>query len=79
VLGITDLWTYVLGTIAIILLPGPNSLFVLGRPHAPAPPARPAPGAGSNNPRPPSANQAFARPPLGALSPSRTPTLSELG
>lgn len=28
-LGITDLWTYVLGTIAIILLPGPNSLFVL--------------------------------------------------
>jgi leucine efflux protein len=29
VLGITDIWTYVLGTIAIILLPGPNSLFVL--------------------------------------------------
>ncbi|GGM26604.1 MULTISPECIES: leucine efflux protein LeuE [Micromonospora] len=28
-LGITDLWTYVLGTVAIILLPGPNSLFVL--------------------------------------------------
>ncbi|GFJ88858.1 hypothetical protein Prum_025000 [Phytohabitans rumicis] len=28
-LGITDIWTYVLGTIAIILLPGPNSLFVL--------------------------------------------------
>lgn len=28
-LGITDVWTYVLGTIAIILLPGPNSLFVL--------------------------------------------------
>ncbi|HEX5541375.1 MAG TPA: leucine efflux protein LeuE [Micromonospora sp.] len=28
-LGITDLWTYVLGTIAIVLLPGPNSLFVL--------------------------------------------------
>jgi leucine efflux protein len=28
-LGITDLSTYVLGTIAIILLPGPNSLFVL--------------------------------------------------
>jgi leucine efflux protein len=26
--GITDLWTYVLGTIAIVLLPGPNSLFV---------------------------------------------------
>jgi leucine efflux protein len=29
VLGITDLWTYVLGTIAIILLPGPNALYVL--------------------------------------------------
>ncbi|MCK6425408.1 MAG: leucine efflux protein LeuE [Burkholderiaceae bacterium] len=28
-LGITDLTTYVLGTIAIVLLPGPNSLFVL--------------------------------------------------
>lgn len=28
-LGVTDLWTYVLGTIAIILLPGPNSLYVL--------------------------------------------------
>jgi leucine efflux protein len=28
-LGITDLSTYVLGTIAIVLLPGPNSLFVL--------------------------------------------------
>jgi leucine efflux protein len=28
-LGVTDLWTYVLGTVAIILLPGPNSLFVL--------------------------------------------------
>ncbi|OYT88156.1 MAG: leucine efflux protein LeuE [Burkholderiales bacterium PBB6] len=28
-LGITDLGTYVLGTIAIVLLPGPNSLFVL--------------------------------------------------
>ncbi|KZE31496.1 leucine efflux protein LeuE [Crenobacter luteus] len=27
--GITDLATYVLGTIAIILLPGPNSLYVL--------------------------------------------------
>lgn len=26
--GVTDLWTYVLGTVAIILLPGPNSLFV---------------------------------------------------
>lgn len=29
VLGITDFWTYVVGTVAIILLPGPNSLFVL--------------------------------------------------
>jgi leucine efflux protein len=29
VLGITDLWTYVVGTIAIILLPGPNALYVL--------------------------------------------------
>jgi leucine efflux protein len=28
-LGVTDLGTYVLGTIAIILLPGPNSLYVL--------------------------------------------------
>lgn len=28
-LGITDFWTYVLGTAAIILLPGPNSIFVL--------------------------------------------------
>jgi leucine efflux protein len=28
-LGVTDLWTYVLGTIAIVLLPGPNSLYVL--------------------------------------------------
>ena len=28
-LGVNDLWTYVLGTIAIVLLPGPNSLFVL--------------------------------------------------
>ncbi|HET6533179.1 MAG TPA: leucine efflux protein LeuE [Actinoplanes sp.] len=28
-LGITDFWTYVLGTAAIILLPGPNALFVL--------------------------------------------------
>lgn len=28
-LGITDIWTYVLGTIAIILLPGPNALYVL--------------------------------------------------
>lgn len=29
VVGITDLWAYVLGCIAIILLPGPNSLFVM--------------------------------------------------
>jgi leucine efflux protein len=29
VLGITDIGTYVLGTVAIVLLPGPNSLFVL--------------------------------------------------
>ncbi|MEU4568572.1 leucine efflux protein LeuE [Micromonospora sp. NPDC023956] len=28
-LGITDFWTFVLGTVAIVLLPGPNSLFVL--------------------------------------------------
>ena len=28
-LGITDFWTYVVGTAAIILLPGPNSIFVL--------------------------------------------------
>jgi leucine efflux protein len=28
-LGITDFWTYVLGVIAIILLPGPNSIYVL--------------------------------------------------
>lgn len=28
-LGITDLTTYVIGTIAIVLLPGPNSMFVL--------------------------------------------------
>jgi leucine efflux protein len=27
--GVTDLWTYVLGVIGIILLPGPNSLYVL--------------------------------------------------
>ncbi|SNS67789.1 leucine efflux protein [Streptosporangium subroseum] len=27
--GITDLWTYVLGAFFIILLPGPNSLYVL--------------------------------------------------
>jgi leucine efflux protein len=29
VLGITEFWTYVLGTVAIVLLPGPNSIFVL--------------------------------------------------
>jgi leucine efflux protein len=29
VLGITHLWTYVVGTALIILLPGPNSMFVL--------------------------------------------------
>lgn len=29
VYGVTDLWTYVLGAVGIILLPGPNSLFVL--------------------------------------------------
>jgi len=28
-LGITDLGTYLLGTVAIVLLPGPNSMFVL--------------------------------------------------
>jgi leucine efflux protein len=28
-LGVHDLWTYVVGTVAIVLLPGPNSLFVL--------------------------------------------------
>ena len=28
-LGVTDIWTYVIGTVAVILLPGPNSLFVL--------------------------------------------------
>lgn len=27
--GVTDVWTYVVGAIAIILLPGPNSLYVL--------------------------------------------------
>jgi len=27
--GVTDLWTYVIGAIFIILLPGPNSLYVL--------------------------------------------------
>jgi leucine efflux protein len=29
VLGVTNPWTYVLGTAAIVLLPGPNSLYVL--------------------------------------------------
>ena len=29
VVGITDLWAYVVGCIAIVLLPGPNSLFVM--------------------------------------------------
>lgn len=29
VLGITEFWTYVLGTVAIVLLPGPNSIFVI--------------------------------------------------
>lgn len=28
-LGVTNLWTYVLGVIFIVLLPGPNSLYVL--------------------------------------------------
>lgn len=28
-LGVTDFWTYVIGTVAIVLLPGPNSFFVL--------------------------------------------------
>ncbi|KVU47342.1 leucine efflux protein LeuE [Burkholderia cepacia] len=28
-LGITDIWTYVFGVICIILLPGPNSMYVL--------------------------------------------------
>ncbi|WP_157641552.1 leucine efflux protein LeuE [Longispora albida] len=28
-LGVTDFWTYVLGTFLIVLLPGPNSLYVL--------------------------------------------------
>jgi len=27
--GVTDLWTYVLGAFGIVLLPGPNSLYVL--------------------------------------------------
>ncbi len=29
-LGVVDLWTYVLGVIFIVLVPGPNSLYVLG-------------------------------------------------
>lgn len=29
VLGVTDLWAYVIATILVILLPGPNSLYVL--------------------------------------------------
>jgi leucine efflux protein len=29
VLGITHVWTYLIGTVAIILLPGPNSMYVL--------------------------------------------------
>lgn len=28
-LGVTDLWTYVIATMLVILLPGPNSLYVL--------------------------------------------------
>jgi leucine efflux protein len=28
-LGITNIWTYVIGTVLIILLPGPNSMYVL--------------------------------------------------
>lgn len=27
--GVTDLWTYVLGALGIVLLPGPNSMYVL--------------------------------------------------
>ena len=27
--GIVDLWTFVVGTILIVLLPGPNSLYVM--------------------------------------------------
>ncbi len=27
--GVTDIWTYLIGAVGIILLPGPNSLFVL--------------------------------------------------
>ncbi|MGH8881687.1 MAG: leucine efflux protein LeuE [Stackebrandtia sp.] len=28
-LGVTDLWTYIIATVLVILLPGPNSLYVL--------------------------------------------------
>jgi leucine efflux protein len=28
-LGVTDIWTYVIATVLVILLPGPNSLYVL--------------------------------------------------
>ena len=28
-LGVADIWTYLVGTIVVVLLPGPNSLFVL--------------------------------------------------
>ena len=28
-LGITDFWTFLLGTIFIVILPGPNSMYVL--------------------------------------------------
>ncbi|KFX82127.1 membrane protein, partial [Ralstonia solanacearum] len=27
--GITEFWTFLLGTIFIVLLPGPNSMYVL--------------------------------------------------
>ena len=27
--GVTDVWTYVIGAFGIVLLPGPNSLFIL--------------------------------------------------
>ena len=27
--GVTDIWTYLIGAVGIILLPGPNSLYVL--------------------------------------------------
>src|ERR1700760_3071451 len=28
-LGITSIWTYIIGTMIIVLLPGPNSMYVL--------------------------------------------------